>query len=86
MERNVWCICSGLGREDGEREENAVVSGLVHDDIREIFSGTYLPKVYQSFLMSATMTEDVELLKGLTLRNPVCPSKLRITSSLINVH
>lgn len=30
-----------------------------------------MPKVYQSFLMSATMTKDVEQLKGLVLRNPV---------------
>lgn len=34
-------------------------------------NGGYLPKVYQSFLMSATMTKDVEQLKGLVLRNPV---------------
>ncbi|KIY65926.1 DEAD-domain-containing protein [Cylindrobasidium torrendii FP15055 ss-10] len=40
-------------------------------DIRHIFSGAYLPRVYQTYLMSATMSEDVELLKGLTLRNPV---------------
>lgn len=40
-------------------------------DIRHIFSGAYLPRVYQTYLMSATMTEDVEMLKGLTLRNPV---------------
>ncbi|KAF8920015.1 P-loop containing nucleoside triphosphate hydrolase protein [Mucidula mucida] len=40
-------------------------------DIRHIFSGAYLPHVFQTFLMSATMTEDVEMLKGLTLRNPV---------------
>jgi hypothetical protein len=43
-----------------------------HDeDIRSIFAGNFPPKVYQSFLMSATMTEDVETLKGLALRNPV---------------
>jgi ATP-dependent RNA helicase DDX56/DBP9 len=43
-----------------------------HDeDIRQIFRGSFLPKVFQSFLMSATMTEDVEMLKGLVLRNPV---------------
>lgn len=30
-----------------------------------------MPKVYQSLLMSATMTEDVKTLKGLILRNPV---------------
>ena len=30
-----------------------------------------MPKVYQSFLMSATLTKDVEILKGMVLRNPV---------------
>ncbi|KIK63377.1 hypothetical protein GYMLUDRAFT_72075 [Collybiopsis luxurians FD-317 M1] len=52
-------------------DEADLVLSYGHDnDIRQIFSGAYLPKVYQSFLMSATMTEDVEMLKGLTLRNP----------------
>ncbi|KAF9070009.1 P-loop containing nucleoside triphosphate hydrolase protein [Rhodocollybia butyracea] len=51
-------------------EADLVLSYGHDDDIRQIFSGAYLPQVYQSFLMSATMTEDVELLKGLTLRNP----------------
>ncbi|KAJ3728381.1 hypothetical protein C8R42DRAFT_262469 [Lentinula raphanica] len=42
---------------------------LVHpygrdDDIRQIFSVVYLPKVFQLFLKSATMTEDVDLLKS----------------------
>jgi superfamily II DNA/RNA helicase len=53
-------------------DEADLILSYGHDeDIRQIFSGGYLPKVYQSFLMSATMTEDVELLKGLALRNPV---------------
>ncbi|KAK7056296.1 ATP-dependent DNA/RNA helicase [Paramarasmius palmivorus] len=52
-------------------DEADLILSYGHDeDVRQIFSGAYLPKVYQSFLMSATMTEDVELLKGLTLRNP----------------
>ncbi|THU86224.1 DEAD-domain-containing protein [Dendrothele bispora CBS 962.96] len=51
-------------------EADLILSYGHDDDIRQIFSGPYLPKVYQSFLMSATMTEDVELLKGLTLRSP----------------
>ncbi|KAF5355336.1 hypothetical protein D9758_006059 [Tetrapyrgos nigripes] len=51
-------------------EADLILSYGHDDDIRQIFSGSYLPKVYQSFLMSATMTEDVELLKGLTLRSP----------------
>ena len=53
-------------------DEADLILSYGHDeDVRQIFSGGYLPKVYQSFLMSATMTEDVELLKGLVLRNPV---------------
>ncbi|KAJ3967894.1 ATP-dependent RNA helicase dbp9 [Lentinula raphanica] len=54
-------------------DEADLVLAYGHDsDIRQILQrGVYLPKVYQSFLMSATMTEDVEALKGLlTLRNP----------------
>ncbi|KAK2463624.1 hypothetical protein APHAL10511_004375 [Amanita phalloides] len=52
-------------------DEADLILSYGHDEnVRRIFSGAYLPKVYQSFLMSATMTEDVEMLKGLTLRNP----------------
>lgn len=32
---------------------------------------SHLPKIYQSFLMSATLTEDVQALKELLLHNPV---------------
>jgi ATP-dependent RNA helicase DDX56/DBP9 len=53
-------------------DEADLILSYGHDfDIRAILSGGYLPKVFQSFLMSATMTEDVETLKGLTLRKPV---------------
>ena len=53
-------------------DEADLIFSYGHDeDIRHIFGGQYLPKVFQSYLMSATMTEDVEALKGLTLRNPV---------------
>jgi ATP-dependent RNA helicase DDX56/DBP9 len=53
-------------------DEADLILSYGHDeDVRQIFSGAFFPKVYQSFLMSATMTEDVEMLKGLTLRNPV---------------
>ncbi|KAF7362699.1 hypothetical protein MVEN_00619200 [Mycena venus] len=52
-------------------DEADLILSYGHDeDVRQIFSGAFLQKVYQSFLMSATMTEDVEMLKGLTLRNP----------------
>ncbi|OBZ66789.1 ATP-dependent RNA helicase DBP9 [Grifola frondosa] len=53
-------------------DEADLILSYGHDeDVRQIFSGGFLPKVFQSFLMSATMTEDVEALKGLALRNPV---------------
>lgn len=53
-------------------DEADLILSYGHDeDVRGIFNGGYLPKVYQSFLMSATMTEDVEMLKGIALRNPV---------------
>ena len=51
--------------------------GHSSEDIRAILSGPWnLPKVYQSFLMSATMTGEVEELKGVVLRNPVSSSGL----------
>jgi hypothetical protein len=53
-------------------EADLILSYGHGEDIRQIFHGGFLPQVFQSFLMSATMTEDVELLKGLALRNPVC--------------
>jgi ATP-dependent RNA helicase DDX56/DBP9 len=52
-------------------EADLILSYGYDEDIRSIFNGGFLPKVYQSFLMSATMTDDVETLKGLALRNPV---------------
>ena len=53
-------------------EADLVFSYGHDDDVRQLFSGGILPKHFQSFLMSATMTNDVEQLKGLVLRNPVC--------------
>jgi ATP-dependent RNA helicase DDX56/DBP9 len=53
-------------------EADLILSYGHNEDIRSIFGGNFLPKVFQSFLMSATMTEDVEILKGLALRSPVC--------------
>jgi DEAD/DEAH box helicase len=53
-------------------DEADLILSYGHDeDVRQLLKGSYLPKVHQSFLMSATMTDDVEMLKGLTLRNPV---------------
>ncbi|PWN20215.1 DEAD-domain-containing protein [Microstroma glucosiphilum] len=37
-----------------------------HDEaVKALFSGNHLPKTYQSFLMSATMSQDVEALRSL---------------------
>jgi ATP-dependent RNA helicase DDX56/DBP9 len=56
-----------------DMDEADLILSYGHDeDVRQIFGGGFLAKVFQSFLMSATMTEDVQMLKSLTLRNPVC--------------
>lgn len=53
-------------------DEADLILSYGHDeDVRTILGSSYLPKVYQSLLMSATMTEDVAALKGLVLRKPV---------------
>lgn len=62
-------------------EADLILSYGHDDDVRQIFNGSYLPKVYQSYLMSATMTEDVAMLKGLALRNPVSLAILLFTDS-----
>lgn len=53
-------------------DEADLILSYGHDvDVRALLSGDFMPSVYQSLLMSATMTEDVKTLKGLVLRNPV---------------
>ena len=53
-------------------DEADLILSYGHDaDVRALLSGDFMPTVYQSLLMSATMTEDVKILKGLVLRNPV---------------
>jgi ATP-dependent RNA helicase DDX56/DBP9 len=67
-------------------DEADLIFSYGHDeDIRQIFGGQYLPKVFQSYLMSATMTEDVETLKGLTLRNPVGTKFPSFTKTVLTV-
>lgn len=69
----MYQALSGSSLESLVIDEADLILSYGHDeDVRQIFSGAFLPKVFQSFLMSATITEDVEMLKGLTLRNPVC--------------
>ncbi|OAD74434.1 hypothetical protein PHYBLDRAFT_155269 [Phycomyces blakesleeanus NRRL 1555(-)] len=50
-------------------EADLILSFGYEDDLRKILS--FLPKIYQSFLMSATFTKDIEELKDLVLRKPV---------------
>ncbi|KAG8931441.1 ATP-dependent DNA/RNA helicase [Tulasnella sp. 418] len=53
-------------------DEADLILSYGHDeDVRQIINGSYLPKTFQSILMSATMSKDVEELKGLILRSPV---------------
>ncbi len=69
-------------------DEADLILSYGHDeDVRKILNGGFLPKVFQSFLMSATMTEDVETLKGLTLRSPVSACvPLGIPLSFLKLH
>ena len=60
-------------------DEADLILSYGHDaDIRVLLSGGHLPRIFQSFLMSATMTESVEALKGLALRNPAILKPLGI--------
>lgn len=52
-------------------EADLIFSYGYDEDVRSLFGGEHLPAVFQSFLMSATLTEDVDSLKGLVLRDPV---------------
>lgn len=49
-------------------EADLVLSFGYEDDVRKILS--FLPKIYQSFLMSATFTKEIEELTALVLRKP----------------
>ncbi|KAH7101532.1 ATP-dependent RNA helicase dbp9 [Auriculariales sp. MPI-PUGE-AT-0066] len=51
-------------------EADLILSYGHDDDMKAILAGGFLPSVFQSYLMSATMTKDVETLKGLVLRSP----------------
>ncbi|TIA69079.1 hypothetical protein E3P91_03786 [Wallemia ichthyophaga] len=51
-------------------EADLILSYGHADDVKALLKGGYLPKIYQSFLMSATMTSDVDKLRGMVLRNP----------------
>lgn len=50
-------------------EADLVFSFNCEADVREILK--YLPQIYQSFLMSATLSPEVEAIKKLVLHNPV---------------
>ncbi|RHZ80637.1 hypothetical protein Glove_134g251 [Diversispora epigaea] len=49
-------------------EADLVLSYGYEEDIQKIL--TYLPKIFQCYMMSATLSQDVEKLKHLFLRNP----------------
>eukprot|EP00842_Homolaphlyctis_polyrhiza_P006004 jgi/Hompol1/6404/HPOL_000947-RA len=49
-------------------EADLILSYGYDQDIRKLFD--HLPQIFQSYLMSATLSEDVEELKQLVLRNP----------------
>ncbi|KAI8390954.1 P-loop containing nucleoside triphosphate hydrolase protein [Radiomyces spectabilis] len=49
-------------------EADLVLSFGYEEDLRKVL--THLPKIFQSFLMSATFTKDIEELKQLVLRQP----------------
>ncbi|KAI9199344.1 P-loop containing nucleoside triphosphate hydrolase protein [Polychytrium aggregatum] len=49
-------------------EADLILSYGYDEDLRKIL--THLPKIYQSYLMSATLSDDVDELKQLVLRNP----------------
>ncbi|KAI8372524.1 P-loop containing nucleoside triphosphate hydrolase protein [Choanephora cucurbitarum] len=49
-------------------EADLVLSFGYEEDVRKIL--THLPKIYQSFLMSATFTKEIEQLTALVLRKP----------------
>ncbi|XP_076345580.1 putative ATP-dependent RNA helicase DDX56 isoform X3 [Tachypleus tridentatus] len=65
-------------------EADLLFSFGYESDIKEILR--YLPQLYQSFLMSATLTTDVQALKKIVLHNPVIlkleESQLLATSQL----
>ncbi|XP_061603707.1 probable ATP-dependent RNA helicase DDX56 [Phyllopteryx taeniolatus] len=50
-------------------EADLLFSFGFEDDLKNLLC--HLPKIYQSFLMSATLSEDVQALKELLLHNPV---------------
>ncbi|XP_074641744.1 putative ATP-dependent RNA helicase DDX56 isoform X2 [Tubulanus polymorphus] len=69
-------------------EADLVFSFGYENDVKQILK--YLPKIFQSFLMSATLSEDVKSLKKLVLHNPVIlkleEARLPETSQLTQYH
>ncbi|WFD00361.1 RNA helicase [Malassezia yamatoensis] len=53
-------------------DEADLIFSYGHDtEMKAILTEGYLPRHYQTFLMSATLSDDLETLKGLVLKNPV---------------
>ena len=53
-------------------DEADLILSYGHDDeIKAILGEAFLPRTYQTFLMSATLSDDVHTLQGMVLKNPV---------------
>ena len=52
-------------------EADLILSYGHENDMKQLFNDNHLPKIYQTFLMSATLTQNVQNLKKVILRNPV---------------
>lgn len=52
-------------------DEADLIFSYGHDtEVKAILGEGFLPRTYQTFLMSATLSDDIETLKGLVLKNP----------------
>ncbi|WFD35727.1 RNA helicase [Malassezia cuniculi] len=51
-------------------EADLILSYGHADALRSILSGGFLPRVHQTLLMSATLSDDVAAIEGMALRNP----------------
>lgn len=51
-------------------EADLILSYGHQDALRSILSGGFLPRVHQTLLMSATLSDDVAAVEGMALRNP----------------
>lgn len=58
-------------------DEADLILSYGHDaEVKAIFDRGFLSRTYQTFLMSATLSDDVDMLSGLALKKPVRNSVL----------